>query len=65
MKKFDKVKKQSEFCLELMKRLNENVQTASIEYGYINKHTRMENAVIRLRNELNDLRDMLHQYGYE
>lgn len=56
---------QSHFCMELMKRLNEDVENSEVGYGKIKYHTRMEMAVIRLRNELNELRDMLQQYGYE
>lgn len=64
-KKQYKLIAQSHFCLELMKRLNDNVENSEVCYGKIKNHTRMENAVIRLRNELNVLNDMLRQYGYE
>jgi hypothetical protein len=56
---------QSHFCFELMKRLNEKIENSEVDCGRIKYHTRMENAAIRLRNELNELRDMLQQCGYE
>lgn len=65
MKKYGTVIKQSAFCLDLMKRLNEKIISAKVEYGMIEYHTRMENEVVRLRNELNELNHMLRQYGYE
>ena len=65
MKTLKSVQKQSEFCLDLMKRLNEKIDNAKVDYGRITYHTRMENDVIRLRRELSELHDMLRQYGYE
>ena len=65
MKKLKTVQKQSDFCMDLMNRLNEKIKNAEIAYGSIKYHTRMENDVIRLRRELKELHDMLMQYGYE
>ena len=65
MKTLKAVQKQSVFCTELMNRLNEKIKDAKVDYGRITYHTRMENDVIRLRRELQELHDMLMQYGYE
>jgi hypothetical protein len=51
--------------MELMKRLNDNIENSEVIYDKIKNHTRMENAIIRLRNELNVLNDMLKQCGYK
>lgn len=64
-KKLTSVQQQSGFCAELMKRLNDTIQKAKVSYGTIEYHTQMENDVLRLRRELNELRHMLQQYGYE
>lgn len=65
MKTIKTVQKQSAFCTELMKRIDEKIHNAEVRYGCIKYHTRLENDVIRLRRELNELHDMLKQYGYE
>ena len=59
------VQDQSTFCLDLMRRLNDDIHNAEVEYGMITNHTRMENDVVRLRRELVELRYMLENYGYE
>jgi len=64
MKTLKSVQKQCAFCAELMSRLSSEITTAKTDYGRITYHSRMENDVIRLRRELNVLRDMLMQYGY-
>ncbi len=64
-RKIEKVRKQSSFCMDLMERLNDKIQNAGVLYGRVEYHTRKEKDIIRLRRELNDLRDMLMQYGYE
>ena len=65
MKTLRTVQEQSEFCLSSMVKLNEKIKAAKVYYGRINYHTRMESDVVRLRRELNELADMLRQYGYE
>lgn len=58
------IQKQSEFCADLMNRLNENIQSGTWEYGHLKNHThtQAESYIIRLRRELNDLRKMLYPY---
>lgn len=63
--KLKEIKKQSEFCAELMKRVNDDVQKSRANYGTVDKHTQIATDIIRLRRELNDLRAMLDQWGVE
>lgn len=65
MKTLKFVQKQSAFCTDLMIRLNEKIKDAQVACGRIEYHTQMENDIIRLRRELNELHEMLMQYGYE
>lgn len=65
MKKVKPVKEQSFFCMELMRRLNEDVQNLEIDYGNIRGHSQMEQDIVRLRRELMDLAVKLKEYGYE
>lgn len=65
MKTVKSVQKQSAFCTDLMSKINEKIKDAEVAYGRIKYHTRMENDIIRLRRELNELHEMLIQYGYE
>lgn len=65
MRTIKEAKKQSAFCTELMKRIDETMQNAEVEYGRIKYHTQIENDVIRLRRELNTLHRMLMQYDYK
>lgn len=64
-KSVEKVKVQSSFCLDLMERLDSQIQDAKVKYGSIEGHTRFEHDAIRLRRELNDLNNMLREWGYE
>ena len=64
-KSVKKVKLQSSFCLDLMKRLDSQIQDAKVSYGRIEGHTRLELDAIRIRRELNDLNAMLREWGYE
>lgn len=57
------IQKQSEFCADLMNRLNTGIQTGTWVYGRLSNYTQAEADVIRLRRELNDLRKMLYPYG--
>lgn len=54
-----KVKKQTEFCSELMARLSESVNDGDFEWIM---PTRIQQDIIRLRRELNTLREMLYRY---
>lgn len=64
--KLKEIKKQSEFCAELMRRVNDDVQKSYIvTYSTIKNHTQIATDIIRLRRELNDLRAMLDQWGVE
>lgn len=64
-KTLNKVKKQSEFCWELMDRLDNDIRGSKVQYGTIEKYTQMVQDVIRLRRELITLRNMLMEWGYE
>ena len=63
MKTVEAVKKQSEFCVDLMNRLNEEIRDAEVNgwTGQFNRYTAMENDIVRLRRELQELRKMLKQ----
>lgn len=63
--KLKEIKKQSEFCAELMRRVNDDVQKSRANYGTVDKHTQMVADIVRLRRELNDLRATLGQWGIE
>ena len=47
------------FCKELMDRLNDSILSAKVSYGSLDKHTVMQNDIIRLRRELILLSEML------
>lgn len=54
------VKQQSEFCTELMCRLNGDIQSAEYDSGdRLAKHTQMESDARRIRRELSTLCKML------
>ena len=55
----EKLKKQSEFCLMLMERLNEDVQKSKQAWNGVDKRTRKQKDIVRLRLELLRLRNML------
>lgn len=61
-----KIKKQTEFCKELMDRLSasidENVDMDSSWWG-IRNHTQISCDIIRLRRELHTLNKLLNPYG--
>lgn len=59
--KLETIKKQSAFCLDLMERLNDSIQSHEERswYWHLEGHTQKETDVIRLRRELNALREML------
>lgn len=61
-KDLEDIKSQSQFCTELILRLNTDIQNADWHYGAVRGHSRMEADIIRLRRELNDLRKMLYPY---
>lgn len=64
--KLKEIKKQSEFCTELMRRVNDDVQKSHIEtYSVIKNHTQIVTDIIRLRRELNDLNTMVNTWGIE
>lgn len=60
-KEFLDIKNQSKFCVELMQRLNNDIQKAgeSSWYGGMENHTRIQNDIKRIRRELHDLFDLL------
>lgn len=57
-----KVDMQVLFCKELMKRLNDSILSAKVSRGALEKHTVMQNDIIRLRRELMLLSEMLDPY---
>lgn len=57
-----KVDIQALFCKELMERLNNNILSAKVSYDSLEKHTVMQNDIIRLRRELMLLSEMLDPY---
>ena len=59
--RYEDIQKQSYFCLTLMQALNEDIQGAKCQrYCFpMEKHTQKKNDVIRLRRELNKLRELL------
>lgn len=68
-----KVQWQIDFCGELMKRINdgfmEKVSNATTykdyEYKMLDGRNQLANEVIRLRRELNTLREMLEKLGWD
>lgn len=61
--KIEAAKKQSEFCADLMNRLNEEIRDAGVNAwtGQLSRYTGIENDIARLRRELQELRKMLKQ----
>lgn len=57
-----KVDMQVLFCKELMERLNDSILSAKVSCGALEKHTVMQNDIIRLRRELMLLSEMLDPY---
>lgn len=53
-----KIKEQTEFCMKLMKKLSDEIKSADFEDV---KATRLQNDIIRLRRELNYLREYLNR----
>lgn len=58
------IKLQSEFCTELMLRLNEEIQKSGVEKytNTLENHTRKQEDIRRIRRELMDLQKMLYPY---
>ena len=54
-----KIKDQTEFCMKLMKKLSDEIKNADFEYI---KANRLQNDIVRLRRELNYLREYLYRY---
>ena len=59
------IRKQSDFCLDLMQRLNEEVKKDVDEHAWmgVHNHTQKQADIIRLRRELNKLQKMLNPWG--
>ena len=72
-KQVKKIKKQMQFCKELMLRLDIDFANSVDEqnkdkfdaYGEVRNKSRHANDVVRLRRELNILRQMLEESVYE
>lgn len=59
--KYNDIQEQCDFCALLMKKLHEDISRSKfIDWGVpLDYHTRKKNDVIRLRRELNKLRELL------
>lgn len=57
------IRKQSEFCLELMRRLNVDIKTAGEKWGVMEHHIRKMDDAKRLRRELIALSKMLDPWS--
>ena len=62
MVKISNIKEQSRFCLNLMEKLNKEIQNAELEYSVIKHHYRMTLDILRIRRELMHLKNMLMDY---
>lgn len=61
---FEDIKSQSQFCTELMLRLNKSIKTAELgSSGGIDRYCQKQDDVIRIRRELNTLREMLNPWA--
>jgi len=61
---FDDIKSQSQFCTELMLRLNKSVQKAGKgSWSGMENHCQKQNDILRIRRELNTLREMLNPWA--
>lgn len=61
---FDDIRSQSQFCTELMHRLNESVKKAGEgSCGGMDKYCQKQDDIIRIRRELNTLREMLNPWA--
>ena len=60
-----KIEMQSEFCLELMERLNAEISESVDEHAWYGmwNHTQKQADIVRLRRELNKLHKMLNPWG--
>lgn len=63
MKDIHDIKSQSEFCTELMLRLNEEIQNSDKGVSEMENYTRKQEDIRRIRRELMDLQKMLYPYG--
>lgn len=61
---FDDIKSQSQFCTELMLRLNKSIKTAGKgSWSGMHNHCQKQDDIIRIRRELNMLREMLNPWA--
>ncbi len=61
---FYDIKRQSQFCTELMLRLNESIQNAGKgSWSGMDRHCQKQDDIIRIRRELNALREMLNPWA--
>lgn len=61
-KQFKEMVQQARFCEELMKRLLQQIYESKLDYGAIQKHTRMQADITRIRRELLELTKMLNTF---
>ena len=61
---FEGIKQQSKFCMDLMVRLNNEIQNSgSGHWSGMADHTRKQDDIKRIRRELLDLAKMLNPWG--
>ena len=58
----DNIKRQCNFCIELMNKLKLDINASAIEYSRMKNYTRKRKDIQRIRRELNELSDMLSDY---
>lgn len=60
---FDDIKSQSQFCTELMIRLNNSISKSGRGlWSGMENHCQKQNDIIRIRRELNTLKEMLNPW---
>lgn len=62
MKDIHDIKSQSKFCADLMFKLNEDIQYSGKGISGMEKYTRKQEDIRRIRRELMDLQKMLYPY---
>ena len=62
MKDIYDIKSQSQFCTELMLRLNEQIQNSDKGISGMENYTRKQEDIRRIRRELMDLQKMLYPW---
>ena len=61
--KFSNIRSQSQFCMELMSRLNQDIQVAGHDTWRMDSYCRKQEDIRRIRRELMTLQKMLDPWG--